>query len=530
MRWPALARLRAGTTHHRLTLGLGIATLIIGAWLLLQDDPRAPAGPSDAAESALAERSTLEPALGPASAEVRPDLAGLPHACEDLAARAREGGPDAVLLAWLCPEWPLDAVAARAALLAVRSPEEAAALVPRLADHPALQGLLRLVAQLPAPVATELPDPSAAVVSPIDDQVLARVQRAHATIAARGIGPSERTRARAWVAKTYLQATQQLGVGVGRPLEPFARLLAGRALHHGRQLCTAYLQRRVSGLAPLFQEVEARLWVIATALEASPHHGDAARLAVELEETRRYLQRQGPRDRLARYQAAHTSTPREITQLDPLVHDRMRLLDHGFVDLAIARAIDEATRPEGPGLLPMEQLLRDTLARAEREEYLALLERRLARARARKPPPAEHGARPPEPLVEPPWPDAGVVAEEAAGWIERAPPEPELPRRYALGRALLLIRARPDALVLLIDHATAADASPSLRRAVGWLSLELAARDDGRLAWLARRVAAEPRGIPGNDLDRSETARRRRFALSLRQDGRMPRGPGMIDG
>lgn len=538
-RLPWLGSLGPGPTRA-LVRGGAAAAVVLGAWLWLRDDEPA------STEAATIEAPTIEAeprvVVVPAATLASPDAAALPHDCEALAARATEGGPDAVLLAWLCPEHPLDPVAARAALLAVRSPDEAAALVPRLDGHPALQGLLRLVAQAPADPVAALPDPAHAIVSPIDDRVLAALQRAHATIAAKGIPPVQRTRARALVAKAYLQATQQLGVAVGRPPEPFARLLAGRALHHGRQLCIAYLQGRVAGLAPLFHELEAHLLALVVALEGSPHHGDAARLAVELEETRQYLQRSGPRSRIAQRAATQSRAPTGPQELRPLADELARLLDHGFVDLALAEAIDAAVQPEGPGLQPMEQHLRDAMAAAERGEYVALLEHRLTRVRARTPPPPEHGTAPPIRFGEPPWPSAGVVAEAAAAWIERAPAEPELPRRYALGRALLLVRSRPDALVLLLDQAIAEDATPALRGAAAWLRRELEARDDGRLPWLERRVAAEPdplrahrvdtrtngQGAPAG-LDRAEAARRRHYALRMREADRQPRGAGLGD-
>jgi hypothetical protein len=534
LRLPSLASLGSA----RVLKGVIVAVVAVGAWAWLRDEP-APVehpvleGPEEAAFEIVVPAPEPEPGLS-----VSPNAAltaELPRDCEALAARAVEGGPDAVLLAWLCPEAPLDAVAARAALLAVRGPDEAAALVPRLSGHPALQGLARLVAQASTePVAT-LPDPAHAVVSPIDDRVLAEVRRAQATIAAKGVPPLQRTRARALVAKAYLQATQQLGVAVGRPPEPFARLLAGRALHHGRQFCVAYLQGRVAGLAPLFHEMEAHLLSLMVALESSPHHGDAGRLAWELEETRRYLERAGPRERLAARLAAQSRAPAAPQTLRPLADDIARLFDHGFVDLAIAKGIEEAVRPEGTGLQPMEQHLRDALAHAERGEYLALLEHRLARSRARTPPPPEHGTAPPIRAGEPPWPVAGVVADEAVAWIERAPVEDGLPRRYALGRALLLVRGRPDALVLVLDQTVAEDASPAIRQAARWLRRELEARDDGRLSWLQRRVATDPdpsRVRPGTDaasLRRAEAARRRRYALRMREADRQPRGAGLGD-
>lgn len=548
-RLPWLGSLGPGPTRT-LVRGVAAAAVALGAWLWLRDDEPISTEAATVEVEAAAEaepRVVVVPASAsaPTPTLASPTAAALPRDCDALAARASEGGPDAVLLAWLCPAHPLDPVAARAALLAVRSPDEAAALVPRLHGHPALQGLLRLVAQAPADPVAALPDPAHAIVSPIDDRVLAELQRAHATIAAKGVPPVQRTRARALVAKAYLQATQQLGVAVGRPPEPFARLLAGRALHHGRQLCIAYLQGRVAGLAPLFHELEAHLLALMVALEGSPHHGDAARLAVELEETRQYLQRSGPQSRIAQRAAAQSRAPAGPQQLRPLADELARLLDHGFVDLALAEAIDAAVQPEGTGLQPMEQHLRDAMAHAERGEYVALLEHRLARVRARTPPPPEHGTAPPIRLGEPPWPSAGTVADEAAAWIERAPAEPELPRRYALGRALLLVRSRPDALVLLLDQATAEDATPALRSAAAWLRRELEARDDGRLPWLQRRVAAEPdplrahrgtgradgRAGPGTPagLDQAEAARRRQYALRMREADRQPRGAGLGD-
>lgn len=541
--------LLAGSASPGLRRGLvavGAAIVLVGGWLLLRT-PEPPASPSPAIASIEpatgAPRTAVDlPMPGPATA-----LPALPEDCDTLAGLATEGGPDAVLLVWLCPDRPLDPVVARAALLAVRSPDEAAALAPLLTDHPALQGLARLVAQDAVPPVATLPDPARAVVSPVDDTVLAQVQRAHALFAARGISHTERTRAQALLAKVHLQATQQLGVGVGRPPEPFARLLAGRALHHGRLFCVGYWQGRVAGLAALFREVEPSLSSLVIALESSPHHGDAARLAVELDESRRYIQREGPRTRIERRMAERSGITvlgaGGFDRLHPLPNDLDRLLDLGFVDLAVARALAEAARSDGPGLRPMEQLLRDALVRAERGEYLALLDLRLTQARARTSPPPEHGTGSTAHAMEMPWPSPETVADEAATFIGRAPEDSGLARRYALGRALLLVRPRPDALVLLLDQATADDASPALRAAAPWLERELWARDDGRLPWLQRRVAVHPLQPPDPTVSpdptmsaeltvdtlrhEHEAERRRAFALRVREADRQPRGPGL---
>lgn len=538
-----------------LTIGLGAATVAIGLWLVLRDrtpppaavvttdhddsaglavdrspDPTTDPTTDSATEPASepASEPAAEPASDPSSAE-----ASLPPDCAALTQRGREGGPDAVLLAWLCPQVPLDPVAARAAVLAVRSPDEAAALVPRVAGHPALTGLLRLVAQdAIRPAVAAVPDPTQAVVSPIDERVLAQVQRAHTLIATPGLAPGQRTRARAFVAKVYLQATQQIGVGVGRPTSPFARLLIGRALHYGRLFCQSYWRMRVRGLAGLFGEVETRLLALVLALEGDAHHGDAARLAVELDETRRYLLREGPQTRIERRLADRRGTPWGPERLLPLPNALDRLLDHGFVDLALSRGLAEARRPGGPGLRPVEQLLRDGLTRAERDEYTALLDKRLRQARVRPPSPPEQGPGNIEHAAEPPWPSADAVADEAVRWIERTSASEGLPARYALGRALLVLRPRPDAVAVLLDRAIDEAATPALRRAGPWLAQELAARDDGRLPWLQRRAAVERLGDPPPARSPAirhaqEAARRRTFAVTVREDGRLPRGAGL---
>lgn len=505
-------------TRVRLIVGLGAGTLLLGLWLGLRADEPAPEAP---------EPVTDPIAVVPPPADVAPpDDGALPSSCDALAGRALEDDLDAVLLAWLCPERPLDTLTARAALLAVRSPDEAAALVPRLDAHPALQGLARLVAQERVdPSRGPLPNPAKAVVSPVSDEVLARVQQAHALIAEPGLPLAERTRARAYVAKVYLQATQQLGITVGRPTAPFGRLLAGRALHYGRAFCLSYWRNRVAGLAPLFGEIETRLLELTLALEGGAPDGDGARLAVELPSTRRYVQGDGPRERIERRLAQRTARPWGPERLLPTANAIERLLGHGFVDLAIDRALAEGRRPDGPGLAAVEQLMRDELARTERGEYLQRLEGRFERERSRPKAPAETGPGELAHAAEPPWVPASAVAEEAASLIELAP-ERGLARRYALARALLLVRDRPDALLLVLDRVTDETASPALREAGPWLGEELAARDDGRRAWLQRRVAIDALAPPSTPHE-AEAARRRSYALRVREADRLPRGPGL---
>ncbi len=506
--------------------------MVIGLWLVAhRRSPPPPTTPvsTQAPEPVL--DPPIVPGLAPPEVEATPDASDLPSTCEDLALRARDGGPDAVLLAWLCPQSPLDAVAARAALLAVRTPDEAARLAERLGDHPELLGLALLVAQESVPATDTVPDPADAVVSPIDRRVLAQVQRAHTVIATPGLAQGERTRARAFVAKVHLQATQQLGIDVGRPPEPFARLLVGRALHYGRLFCLSYWRMRISGLSGLFSEMETRLLSLVLSLETNGYYGDAPRLMVELQQTREYLMRDGPRARIERRLADRAGSPWSLSRLLPLPNAIDRLLDQGFVDLAIAQALALSRAPGGPSLPAVEQMLRDGLDRAERGEYLALLEHRMTRARARAPTTPTERSGVVGHAAEVPWPRATAVADDAAAWIDRAPSTDGLPRRYALGRALLRLRPRPDAVAVLIDRGTGEGATPALTAAAPWLAEELAARDDGRRSWLQRRVAAQfddPRPAESPAMrNEQEAARRRRFARVMRDDDRMPRGAGL---
>lgn len=512
--------------RRRWTVGFAIATVVVGAgWWFARVQRSAEPTPSVARaepepELPSASNDGLAAPPQPADAPTATEPPPLPRDCDDLAPRAPAGGPDAVLLAWLCPQRPLDSITARAALLAVRSPDEAARLAPRLTAHPGVLGLARLAAQqrrIPTTAeATVLPDPARAVVSPIDDRVLDHVQLAHTIIATAGVAPGDRTRARAYLAKVYLQATQQLGVGPGRPLSPFARLVGGRALHYGLGFARAYWRNRVRGLAPLFAEVEDRLLDLVSALEHAPYHGDAARLAVALEDARRYVLAEDARARIARRHDGE-APPLDLVP-EAAVTDR--LLHRGFVDRAIDRALRSARDPDGPGLSAVEQRLIDDLARAERGEYQRRVQQRFARARRADPAPPEEGPGLLAALHTPAWSTAATVADEATEWIERAPDD-GFARAYCLGRALLLLRDRPDAVVELIDRASDHNGTGPSPDALRWMLAEFDALDDGARSRQRRRTALHR--------DDDEAARRRRFATAVREADRLPKGAGVRD-
>ena len=456
-------------------------------------------GPPHAAQAAGAAASGPV-AAGPAAAPVGRLIAD----CAGLAASAATSPEDAALFIWTCPEAQANKSALRGALLAAGSPAEAAALAPKLAAAPDLQGLARLAAVARAPtLPAELPDPLTAPSSPVDDAVLAGVARAIGAHTQGGLTHEVRTKAMAYLARTHHEALAQLGLPEGQPLPPFARLLAGRFLHFGRSFCTMYWQRRVAGLEGLFAATEAQLLRVVLALEASPHADDDALLAVERQRARRHLQGSGVAERLKSKGVAGSPA-----DLQPLPHELDRLVDHGFVELAIQRALFLAGEPPTPyGIGPMSELLEELLGDRDLGDFKPLLAKRVADARALQPPPPEQGARPLPPRALLKWKDAGAVAEEAAGWLTEAAQAGGFPRKYGLGRAALLLRDRPDAARVLLRGRPSGIA--------GALALELLDRlESSGLAWLRLHAAADPSG---------DASLRRRFALASRDAGLLPR-------
>ena len=450
-----------------------------------------------------------------------PPLTALPAVittCDELATSAAVHPPDAAILLELCPDTVAGPSVLRHALLMADSPAAAAALLPRLTATPDLAGLARLVAieraQSPAP--PELPDPATATVSPVTDAVLAAVQLAIIQQTASGVSQDQRTRATAYLARVHHEALLQLGLhaAASQDLPPFARVLAGRFLHFGRELCRMYWQRRVAGLEGVFASTEAQLLRTVLALEHSPHLADDALLAVEHQRARRHLQGSGVAERLAR--AGAVGTPVELL---PLLHEFDRLIDHRFIELTFQRALFLAgEQPGGFGVAAVAELLRAELAGRDLQEYAALLERRIDETRVLSPPPPEQGARGLPARITLTWPEDQSVATLAASWLATAVGHEGLTRKHALARAALLLRDRPDAArVLLARELAAADPGPGRALRVGLLQDLLARIDDESLAGLRLRVAAAGRPPIGDD------AVRRAFALAARDARLLPR-------
>ncbi len=419
---------------------------------------------------------------------------------------ANDDAHAAALLPVLCPAIPLDAVAARKALLAADSADAARRRIPLLAGHTELEALAKLVAQTSVDVEIDarLPVPETAIVTPLSDTVLASVALARAQL--RSAGPETHTLARAYLAKVHAHALRQLGIETTRPPGPFGRLLAALSIHYGRSLCTAYWHRRVPGLGTLFNETErAILWAVLV-LEADSSAGDPPLVAYELSMGRQYLERPDVHGRLLKAFERDLG-PQSPDRVEPIANALPRLLEHGFVDLAIARALTLRTRGNVP-LADIEQLLRSGLTAVEGEEYLERLDTRLERDPGASPPASaaslDHAA-------DPDWPSASVVARGQLEAIEAA--NSEFARRFALGRAVLVFRARPDALRVALDRA-ANSLQPQVATAVPLLRAVLDELDDGRLAWLRRQAETDVRIVTDE-----EAATRRSFARIAREAG-----------
>ncbi len=452
--------------------------------------------------------STLNPALGtPVPKPLAPPPV-LPEDCEEVAAMAAEDGHAAALLPVLCPETPLDAVAARKALLAADSADAARRRIPLLAGHNELEALAKLVAQTSVDVEIDarLPDPATAIVTPLSDTVLSTLALARARLQTPGLGPGAHTQARAYLAKVHTHALRQLGIETTRPPGPLGRQLAALSIHYGRAFCTAYWRRRVPGLGTLFNETErAILWAVLV-LEADSSAGDPPLVAYELSMGRQYVERTDVHARLLKAFERDLG-PQSPNRVEPIANALPRLLEHGFVDLAIARALTLRKRGNVP-LADIEQLLQAGLTDVEGEEYLERLDARLKRARANSSPASaaslDHAA-------DPDWPSPSVVARTQLEAIEAAPSE--FARRFALGRAVLVFRARPDALRVAIDRASTS-IQPAVASAVPLFRSVLDEIDDGRLSWLRRQAETDVRIVTDE-----EAATRRSFAKLAREAG-----------
>jgi hypothetical protein len=485
-----------------------VLLLLVGSLGCGDDEDATPQAEARATTGGQTEAAEAEPVEADDPVEPVEDCAALER-------RAERSDADLVLLPVLCPGLTLEHSQLRRVLLSIGSAARAATVISSL-DHDAeLQGLARLAAldRSSQPMPDELPDPATALLTPIDDRILAAVELAHARLRDPEIEDDDRTRAHAFLARVYMQALQSLGLPPGRPLPPFARLLAGPALHHGRSFCRFYWQRRVAGLERSFAETELELLALLVDLENTPHAGDPALLAVERQRTRAYLEREGPSGRIAR-RAEQRPEARALGTdlLLPLVHELDRLFDHRFVDLALDRAMRRGAESGGYGLDPMVAVVTEDLRERDLREYERRLARRVERARRTTPSSRHAGSRELEPELPVEWHDAARVAEEAHAWLSVAHGRgPDFARTHALARAVEALKWRPDAVRELLG---AGPEDPVVRSHHELLFALLDAVGDDDLASLRLRVAAE-RPL-GDDPHEREARLRRRYALAAR--------------
>ncbi|MEM6996159.1 MAG: hypothetical protein AAF721_36970 [Myxococcota bacterium] len=503
----------------RLSIIAGIA-LVIGVLALRGGDETPPVPTAAAHEAGLPAASLETPPDAGRSGDV------LPADCAALGDAAGEGGPEAVALALLCPDAELPPLAARAVALATDNPVEAAAVAERLRGHPQLAALVTLVARtrveasaatptvVPAAGAPALPRPEAASVSPIDATVLQHAQHARALLYTKGVTHEARTRARAYLAKVVSQALLQLGLPPNGPAEPLSRMLAALSLHHGRQTAQAYWRRRVPGLAPVFAQLEDTLLTTLLALQGTPHTGDAARLLVERGRARSYVLSAGPQGRIdGRQQDAAADGRRTTAEVAPLADELARLCAHGWVDRAVQHILAAARPPEGVGLGVLRRLVGDSLIAANRPELQPRIAQRLALVRELPP---DVGTQPLAPRLPSTLPSADAVADDAAHWLRRAvEASAAFPRAYAVVRATLPLRTRPDAVAVLVERAVAGDA-PELVAARDLLRPRLGTHDGRRLSTLGLRLEAQGVWPEPDTVEAAEAQRRRRFAVALR--------------
>ncbi len=450
----------------------------------------------------------VRPAFGQPPPAPLEDEVALPENCDDVVAQAESDRNAAALLPVLCPDVELTPITARAVLMAADSADAARRRIELLAPFTELAALAKLVAQVhvDASIDPRLPDPARAVVTPLNEQVLATAQLARAQLYTPGLGPDAHTRARAYLAKVYAHALRQLGVGPAHPPGPLGRLLAAQAIHYGRSFCDAYWRRRVAGLYPLCAETEVSMLRAVLALEADSTAGDVPIAALELDEGRRYLLRKDTTARLEKALATATS-PLAPNRLAPLASDLNRLLEHGFVDLAIGRALSLRKQGNLP-LSAVEQLLHAGLADVEGDEYVQRLSARIERNR-------KSGGAVPSGRLEhdpdPSWPSASAIARTQLDTLSAAPSE--FAYRYALAQTVLVFRARPDALRVALERAATSTVDPIVR-ALPTLRAVLDELDDGRLAGLRRQVATDAAIVTD-----PEARLRRAFALVAREAG-----------
>jgi len=409
---------------------------------------------------------------------------------------------DAFALWGLCPDALTGLKLQRSLLLNVRSPSEAAQLLDTVPLEPELEGLARLIAgRLGPPAAPPLPKPQELLAVPLDEAMLSAVAAAREVADDPDAAPDENTRAHAILALAYLESLEGLGLETETSLPPLGRRLALLTLDHGRQFCLAYIQRRVSGLAPIFARVELALLDLRVRLARGPAVDDPGLAAAVIPAVDRYLDLDAVRTRLADRTAERRGGPRleDLPSAEVRAHADIELHNLRAAGRHARAAIEDADADPMQSAARLAAAVRDAGLERHAPRFLAALDRwsarevkRRAAEQARReaqakaeaeqakedgadasstpPPPAEPA--PAEVDTRPTWDSAGDVALE----VERALTDPRahgFAKRWVHLRAERRLVERPDALIELLDRADEVpQLTPLLPRLVAHLEAE----------------------------------------------------------
>ena len=223
-------------------------------------------------------------------------------------------------------------------------------------------------------------DPIDAIVSPVDDAVAAKFDRARTRLWSGGHSWRERLDARAYMARVESEALVGLGLDGAQPLPPLALRLAGTALADMLGFLESYWSRPVGALRNRAEQIELVMLDLVLALEQSPYPGGSAQRVEAQHRARLWLQREAARARLdarieelGRSRAAFGADGRPrggVESLAPPGVELGRLLDARLIDLAFDYAESLARDRAGYGLDPIEdEFLRVLAERGMDEGY-----------------------------------------------------------------------------------------------------------------------------------------------------------------
>jgi hypothetical protein len=236
----------------------------------------------------------------------------------------------------ICPSRASERRVQRARLLLVATRGALSRVAPTLEDAE-LRALARLISGDAGQVTALAIEPlETARFVPIDDDVLARARGAWAILRSGETTVDDRTRAEAWLAEAHIAAIASLGVPRDEPAPPFVRLLAARALDHGRRFVTRWVQRRVTGTERAVTRIEREMEQLVAWLDAEPSFADPPEVAWALELARDHLRTGSARARRSKLRGVAASG--EASRDPAWLGELERRLAAGMIPRALSRA------------------------------------------------------------------------------------------------------------------------------------------------------------------------------------------------